>query len=94
MVFYAPTLRQKIAPDLGVFWWHGSPVNATLSAETAAQLGITSAPSEVYIEVLTKNPDGSFEVSADSGNETEEPETMMPSAATSAAPEFPATMRM
>jgi len=80
---------QKIAPDRGWFWWHGSPVNATLSAETAAQLGITSAPSEVYIEVLTKNPDGSFEVSADSGTEAEESEAAAPEA----APEFPATMR-
>ena len=64
-------------------------MNATLSAETAAQLGITSAPSEVYLEVLTQNPDGSFAVSIDAGTESEEAETAMPAA----APEFPATMR-
>lgn len=77
----APCMR----PDFG----HSQAVSTTISAELAAQLGITSAPTEVYIDVKSKNADGTFVVEIESA----EDETSEHASGAEPADEWPATMR-
>lgn len=53
---------------------YGGPVTATLSAETAAALGLVAQGDEAYLEVTKVNGDGSVEVMTEMESEEETPE--------------------
>ena len=93
MIFLAPTSAalwcQEKHRALGLQIGHSLAVSTTISAELAAQLGITSAPTEVYIDVKSKNSDGSFVAEIESA----EDETAEHASGAEPADEWPATMR-